>query len=105
MTFADHLPILPIAIPALAAPLTLLLMRRHPGWAVGVGFASCAAMLVCALTLLVQANGGVVRAYAVGDWAAPFGIVLVVDRLAAINNLVDVLPKVALTSWCFSGTH
>jgi multicomponent K+:H+ antiporter subunit D len=84
MTFADHLPILPIAIPALAAPLTLLLMRRRPGWAVGLGFASAFAMLICAVTLLVQAYSGVIQAYAVGDWAAPFGIVLVVDRLAAI---------------------
>lgn len=104
MTFADHLPILPIAIPALAAPLTLLLMRRHPGWAVGVGFASCAAMLVCALTLLVQANGGAITAYALGDWPAPFGIVLVVDRLAAIMlALTATLALIALLHAVITG--
>ena len=39
MTFADHLPILPVAIPALAAPMTLLLMRRYPGAGLAVAFA------------------------------------------------------------------
>ena len=104
MTFADHLPILPVAIPALAAPLTLLLMRRHPGWAVSVGFASAIAMLICAVTLFGQACSGVIRAYAVGDWAAPFGIVLVVDRLAAIMLvLTATLALIALLHAVITG--
>jgi multicomponent K+:H+ antiporter subunit D len=104
MTLADHLPILPIAIPALAAPLTLLLMRRYPGWAIGVGFASAIAMLMGAVTLLVQAYSGVIQAYAVGDWAAPFGIVLVVDRLAAIMLvLTATLALIALLHAVITG--
>ncbi|MDP5103889.1 MAG: monovalent cation/H+ antiporter subunit D [Erythrobacter sp.] len=84
MTLADHLPILPIAIPALAAPCALLVMRRRRGLAIGVSFASCVAMLGVALTLLVLAGDNTITVYALGEWPAPFGIVLVADRLAAM---------------------
>ncbi len=84
MTFADHLPILPIAIPALAAPCALLVMRRPRGLAIGIGFVSCLAMLGAALALMVRVSDGTILAYAVGAWPAPFGIVLVADRLAAM---------------------
>jgi multicomponent K+:H+ antiporter subunit D len=80
----DHLPVMPVVIPALAAPLTLLLMRRHPGWAIAIAGVSCLAMLAIALTLLGRAGEGIVHVYELGDWSAPFGIVLVADRLSAI---------------------
>ena len=84
MSLADHLPILPIAIPALAAPLALLFMRRRRTLAIGVSLVSCLAMLATALVLAIRTAGGTIFAYAVGEWPAPFGIVLVADRLAAI---------------------
>ena len=84
MTFADHLPILPIAIPALAAPFALLVMRRRRGVGIGISLVSCVAMLVCALALMARVNDGTIFAYELGDWPAPFGIVLVADRLAAM---------------------
>lgn len=84
MTLADHLPILPVAIPALAAPAALLVMRRHRALAVGIGFAACLAQLTVALLLMARVGGGTILVYALGDWPAPFGIVLVADRLAAL---------------------
>jgi multicomponent K+:H+ antiporter subunit D len=84
MTLAEHLPILPIAIPALAAPFALLVMRRRRGLGIGIALVSCLAQLAIATTLMARASTGLVQAYAVGDWPAPFGIVLVVDRLAAM---------------------
>lgn len=84
MSLAAHLPILPIAIPALAAPVALLAMRRRRALAVGLGFGSCLAMLVTALALMARVSDGTILAYALGDWPAPFGIVLVADRLAAM---------------------
>ncbi len=41
-------------------------------------------MLAAALALLVRVQDGTILAYAVGEWPAPFGIVLVADRLAAM---------------------
>ena len=84
MSIATHLAIAPVVIPAIAAPLALLMMRRRRRVGVGISLLSCSAMLVAALTLLVLSMDGTIRTYAIGEWAAPFGIVLVVDRLSAI---------------------
>ena len=104
MSLLDHLPILPVAIPALAAPMTLLLMRRYPGAGLAVAFASCGAMLACALALLAGAGDRAITVYALGDWPAPFGIVLVADRLAAIMlTLAASLALVALLHAVITG--
>ena len=84
MSFAEHLPILPVAIPALAAPLALLAMRRRRALGVGIAIVSCVSLLACALGLMAQVSGGTILVYALGEWPAPFGIVLVADRLAAL---------------------
>lgn len=97
MTLADHLLILPIAIPALAAPFALLVSRRRRALGVGISLISCLAMLAAALALLAQASDGTIAAYAVGEWPAPFGIVLVADRLAAMMLvLASTLALIAL---------
>jgi len=97
VSLADHLPILPVAIPALAAPFALLVMRRRPGLAVGIGFAACLAQLAVAVLLMERVSGGTILAYALGAWPAPFGIVLVADRLAALMLvLTAVLALIAL---------
>lgn len=97
MSLADHLPILPIALPALAAPCALLVMRRRRALGVGISLVSCLAMLAAALALLAQASDGTITAYAVGEWPAPFGIVLVADRLAAMMLvLASALALIAL---------
>lgn len=97
MNLTAHLAILPIAIPALAAPLALLVMRRQRLLGEGIALISCLAQLAAALALMAQVNSGQIFAYAVGDWAAPFGIVLVADRLAAMMLvLASVLALIAL---------
>ena len=84
MTFAEHLPLAPIAIPALAAPLALLVMRRRRALGVGISLVSCLAMLAAAIGLLTRVSDGTILTYAMGGWPAPFGIILVADRLAAL---------------------
>jgi len=84
MSLAMHLVIAPVVIPALAAPIALLVMRRRKMLGVGISLVSAAAMLLAALTLLLAASDGTIRTYDLGDWPAPFGIVLVLDRLSAI---------------------
>ena len=97
MSFAEHLPILPVAIPALAAPLALLAMRQRRGLGAGIAAVSCLALLACALGLMAQVSGGTILVYALGEWPAPFGIVLVADRLAALMLvLTAVLSLIAL---------
>ena len=44
--------------------------------------------LLLAVLLVREADAGGWRVYRMGDWPAPFGIVLVVDRLSALMVLL-----------------
>jgi multicomponent K+:H+ antiporter subunit D len=48
-------------------------------------------MLVAACALFAIAQDGAIRSYALGAWPAPFGIVLVLDRLAALMLVLAAL--------------
>ena len=78
----NHAPIVPVVLPALAAALMLLDRRlasqRLLAWVATLLGAGCAAWM---LALAADGWRGV---YLVGNWAAPWGIVLVVDRLSAL---------------------
>ncbi|MCI1190977.1 monovalent cation/H+ antiporter subunit D [Calidifontimicrobium sp. SYSU G02091] len=119
--FADHLPILPVLLPSVTA-IVLLLLGDHGGdahgghghhkllWARRIALASTLLFLVVAARLAVEAAGGDVRAYRVGDWPAPYGIVLVIDRLGALMLLltaVVALPVLwyATGGWDAHGRH
>jgi multicomponent K+:H+ antiporter subunit D len=94
-----QLPILPVLLPAFTA-IVLLLIGDHGGdehgghghhrllWARRIALASVLLGLVLAVRLVEQAAGGDIQAYRVGDWPAPFGIVVVIDRLGALMLLL-----------------
>lgn len=84
MTIAEHLMIAPVMVPAVIAPTTMLMMRRRRVFSLWLSFGGCAAMLAAAIALFAATQDDAIRSYALGGWAAPFGIVLVLDRLAAI---------------------
>ena len=107
----NHWIIAPVVLPALLAPLLVLLARndlraqRLLSGAGTVGFA------VLAGVLLVQASAGGIGVYRLGDWPAPFGIVLVADRLATLMLglsaalALAVLAHVIGTGWDTRGRH
>lgn len=97
MILSAHMAIMPVVIPALAAPFALLAMRRRRGLGIVISFGSSFLMLAAALVLLGASADGTIRTYEIGDWPAPFGIVLVVDRLSAIMlTLAASLSLIAL---------
>jgi multicomponent K+:H+ antiporter subunit D len=86
MNFADHLPITPVLLPALTAVL-LLALGDSPArmvWARRLAVASVLLGAVLSFRLVELAATSVLTVYRVGEWPAPFGIVLVVDRLSAL---------------------
>jgi len=104
MSLIQHLAIAPVVIPALAAPFAVMVMRRKRTLGTAISLLSCAAMLIAALALLVQAGEGTIRTYALGNWPAPFGIVLVVDRLSAIMlTLAATVSLIALVHAVLTG--
>jgi multicomponent K+:H+ antiporter subunit D len=91
----NHAPVVPVLLPALAAALMLLDRRigaqRTLAWASTSLLAASAAWMV---TLAADDWRGV---YLLGNWAAPWGIVLVVDRLSALMLAITaVLALIAL---------
>ena len=86
-----HWPILPVLIPFCAGAVLLMLRDTRHGARAMLAVGATLAQLVVAGILLAM-TGGMIEAawageagvYAVGSWSAPFGIVLVVDRLAAV---------------------
>ncbi len=87
-----HTPILSILIPAFTSFLLVLLGNPGSGslkqdwrqpWRRGISLGSAILGLITAISYLMIANTGQVTVYQLGEWSAPFGIVLVLDRLSA----------------------
>lgn len=79
-----HLIIAPILIPAFAGMLLLLEVRERQQLRRLTGLLATLALIPVALGLWQQAATGDIGIYQLGDWRAPFGIVLVLDRLSAL---------------------
>jgi multicomponent Na+:H+ antiporter subunit D len=79
---AAQLPVLQVVVPLMAAPLCIVLRHRLVAW----GWATLVSLVTfaMALALLDRTLGGGVLSYAVGGWAAPWGIELRIDLLSAL---------------------
>ena len=77
----QHLPVLLIITPLVAAPLVVLVRRR--ALAAGIALAVCWAAFAMAVMLLASVLAGGVISYELGGWAAPWGIEYRVDTLSA----------------------
>ncbi|RUY26567.1 monovalent cation/H+ antiporter subunit D [Mesorhizobium sp. M7A.F.Ca.US.001.04.1.1] len=105
METAGHLMIMPIVLPFAAGAVLLLLdERRHVVKAV-ISIVSALALVVIAIALLrlvdnAFASSATTGVYLLGNWPAPFGIVLVLDRLSAL--MLVLTSVLALASLAFS---
>jgi len=106
-----HWIILPVVLPALLAPLIAFVMRHDITLARTASLAGTGALVAIAAGLAILAAGGETHVYRLGDWPAPFGIVLVLDRLSALMVLLtSVLALVVLihaiaSGWDARGRH
>lgn len=99
----NHWLILPILLPALIAPLIALTMRYDIVLARIFSLASAVTLLALALILTGIAHDGTVTSYSLGNWAAPFGIVLVLDRLSALMLLLTAVLAVVVLLYSIGG--
>ncbi len=114
MSWIDlHLPIFPVLLPAATAVLMLLLGDHggdaHGGhghhkllWARRLALASTALGLMIAAALVQRAATGELISYRLGDWPAPFGIMVLVDRLGAMMLLLGACVALPVL-WYASG--
>lgn len=80
----NHLMILPILIPLIAGASLLLVYRYKTGRQRSISVTSTVLLTLLGLWALVTAGSGDYLIYQAGNWQAPFGIVLVLDRLSAV---------------------
>jgi len=98
MTAQDHLAILPIVLPLAAGAITLIVDERRLALKAAISLVASVLLVAVGIVLAGLTGDSSVIVYRVGDWAAPFGIVLVVDRLsAAMVLLAAVLGFASLT--------
>lgn len=103
--WAQHSPIFSILIPAITAFILVLLGNPGSGalahdwrqpWRRGISYVSSILGLSTAILYFIQASSGQITIYNLSEWAAPFGIVLVLDQLSALMLLLTYTLAVPL---------
>jgi multicomponent K+:H+ antiporter subunit D len=80
--------IVPVILPALTACFLVVALRHRLDRQRMVSIAATAMLFAVAAGLYAAASEGEPQPYLLGNWPAPFGIVLVLDRLSATMVLV-----------------
>ncbi|HRK37954.1 MAG TPA: monovalent cation/H+ antiporter subunit D [Burkholderiaceae bacterium] len=112
----QHAPVLSVVLPSLTAVVLLLLGDpgglsaqggAHDGgrvaWQRRVALASVGLGLLAAAAMVWRASQGELMVYRLGEWPAPFGIVLVLDRLSALMVLLTYLVAVPVLWYATGG--
>jgi multicomponent K+:H+ antiporter subunit D len=105
---ADHLIIVPVLLPLVSGAIMLLLDERRRGLKGGIGVATTVALLIVSVMLLRQADmpaASAVSVYRLGNWPAPFGIVLVLDRLSALMLVLTSVLGIAALLYSLARWH
>ena len=111
MALSDHLIMAPILIPFFAGALMLLYDDRRRRAKLAISLAAALAMLAVSLELLNRvkgtgpSGGTEIGFYLLGNWAVPYGIVLVIDRLSAMMLVLTGLLAVPAILYSGAGWH
>jgi multicomponent K+:H+ antiporter subunit D len=81
-------PVLPVILPLLGAILTLFARLGGLQWQRGVNLALTAGLVLLTSQTLLVAGANDHQVYLLGNWLAPFGIVLILDQLSALMVLL-----------------
>ncbi|MDX5357445.1 MAG: monovalent cation/H+ antiporter subunit D [Rhodobacterales bacterium] len=111
MALSDHLIMAPILIPFFAGALMLLYDDRRRRAKLAISLAAALVMLAVSLELLNRvkgtgpSGGTEIGFYLLGNWAVPYGIVLVIDRLSAMMLVLTGLLAVPAILYSGAGWH
>ena len=94
---------LPVLLPLSAGALLLLAGRASRDVERAIALAATAALLPLAVLLLDRTAGGELLVYYNGNWPAPYGIVLVVDRLSALMLSLTALLALGALLYAMAG--
>ena len=99
----NHVVIAPLLLP-LVAGIVLVLIRASALTAQrATSMVATLALSGVAMTLLLQVADGSILVYRLGNWQAPFGIVLVADRLSAAMVAITALLALGVLTYAVRG--
>ena len=103
LLLGGHEIVLPVVGPLVAGALVLALEQARSRWAAPLGIAASLIWLLLAAMLVRQAQAGEVQVYLLGNWAAPWGIALALDRLSALMLLLSSLVALGSALYALGG--
>jgi multicomponent K+:H+ antiporter subunit D len=109
--FSEHLVIMPILLPLISGAVLMFIADRQRVLKAMVSlFATLGLAAVALLLVADQAGESASRVYMLGNWLAPFGIVLVLDKLSALMVALTAVLAVpvlvfSLARWHSAGAH
>jgi multicomponent K+:H+ antiporter subunit D len=110
--WTQHLIVLPILLPLITGAALMFIAERQRVLKSMMSLASCVALAFVAFLMVgvVSSPSEFSGVYLVGNWASPFGITLVLDRLSAVMVALAALLSVpvlifALARWHSAGAH
>jgi len=100
----SHLAIIPLLLPLFTGIFLLLLREQRIYVKRAISGISSIALIAVAATLLCTVSDGNILVYSLSNWPAPFGIVLMADRLAALLVLTTSLLSLFALVYAMGGT-
>ncbi len=97
-----HWLIAPVVLPAMLAPFIVLAARYHIGIQRVFSVAGVLTLIAISGALVWTTADGTIMLYQLGDWAAPFGIVLIGDRLSTMMVLLTVVLALCVLVYAIS---
>jgi len=95
-----HLAAWPVFLPLIAGFIVLLAKAKGLQWQRAISLLSVAGLIVLSVTLINASSSGAYQVYLLGNWIAPFGIVLVLDQLSAL--MVTITAVLALAALIYA---
>jgi multicomponent K+:H+ antiporter subunit D len=81
----SDLAIAPVLVPLVVGVVLLLFREGNLRWRRGLGLLSVAVQVLLAMALLDATGDGAILTHALGNWPAPYGIVLVADSAGGLD--------------------
>ncbi|WP_377276559.1 monovalent cation/H+ antiporter subunit D [Rhizobium sp. R86522] len=110
--WSHHLIVTPILLPMMTAAILLFIDERNRTTKALVSLTATVLLLANALVLFIVESGpnSFENVYLLGNWAAPFGVVLVIDGLSAMMLLLTAVLAIAalvfsMAKWHAVGAH
>lgn len=95
-----HLPVLPLLLPLIAGMVVLLVANKGIIWQRNISLVATFGLLIMAVANFTFSLDSSIQIYALGNWQAPFGIVMVLDQLSAL--MLVLVALLAVTALWFS---